>query len=144
MSSVQVAIFFWQLVVPWLKILQTFLIQSTNWLRQISVNIWVLQVEDWRFIVLQNPRINRVLGKILSAALRVSIKDCKIVEIAHFALDPLLGVLWDGRYFCLAFGWQIVADSVVHAVAIYLVMESDVTSSQGRVWFLLQLQANLH
>lgn len=83
------------LIVPLSEFTKPWDIHSSYWHGEVSENRWIFKVKDFRFVVLQDPRHNGVLGQILKASLSIRIEDHQILKISDLALTPLLSVNFD-------------------------------------------------
>ena len=72
-SSVKIPFLFWKFIISRFKVVQAFFVNGSNRQTKISKNSWICQVEHRGLKILYDPRINRILGEVLSASLGVSI-----------------------------------------------------------------------
>lgn len=76
--------------------------------------------------------------------LRVGIQYGKVVKIADLALDPLVGIFLNRNTFCFAVYWQIIKNSVVHRISIFLRIKRDVKCILLGAFLNNELQSNFH
>jgi hypothetical protein len=91
-SSIQVLLVIWAVIVSINEVFKSCLVECTNRLGEISVDLGIFQVEHLRFEILKDPGEDRVLSDVLEASLSIGVKEEQIVEIRKSTIDPHLSI----------------------------------------------------
>lgn len=140
MRAIEVPFFWRQFVVAAEKVAQAFGVHAPNRLWQVAVHLWIFKVEDWRFEIFEDPRVDWVLGQVLGGPLRVGVANFQIVVIREFAGSPLFCILQNWRVFCLAIWGQIAKNRIINSVPLLLWFKCQIKGPRRIRIFIKQYQ----
>lgn len=138
---VQVSVLLGQLKVARFKLFQALQIHRSDRQRQISVDLRILQVQDWRLKISQNPWKDRILCQIESTSLRIRVNNRQVVIVRQVSFDPLARILHNRGLLRSAVRRQVVIQLVVHHVPLCSIRKSQ---EQAPSPTQLHLQPDLH
>jgi len=101
-GSIEILLSIGAFVIAVNEVLEPLLVDGADRLREISVDLWITEIEHIRLEVLKYPWKHRVLREVLEASLGVRVEQEKIIKVGHGSIDPLLGELNDRLFSCHA------------------------------------------